>query len=162
VRLVGNVVQQQIATENSILISYGAEGYKWPLNVLYMASNTLVNDHPYGGTFLRVAPGADRVVATNNLRVGLGRYQVPNHLTVFNDVDAEWRDFARASRQDYRLRAPSARMGYKPFPDEGIGLPLTPDAQYVHPLRVEPIGGIPLYVGADQRTVDAHTLPANN
>jgi hypothetical protein len=162
VRLVGNVVQQQIATENSILISYGSEGYKWPLNVLYMASNTLVNDLPYGGTFLRVAPGADRVVATNNLRVGPGRYQVPNRLTVFNDVDAEWRDFARASRQDYRLRAPSARMDYKPLPDEGIGLPLTPDAQYVHPLGVESMSGIPLYVGADQRTVDAHTSPANN
>jgi hypothetical protein len=162
VRLVGNVVQQQIASENSILISYGTEGYKSPLNVLYMANNTLVNDHPYGGTFLRVAPGADRVVAANNLRVGPGSYQVPNRLTVFNDVDADWRDFAHPSRQDYRLLAPSPRMNFKPFPEEDLGRSLTPDAQYLHPLRVEPLSRKPLYVGADQRPVDPHTSPANN
>lgn len=72
VRVVGNVIQQQRYTEHSTLIAYGREGSQWPLNTLQMGSNTLVNDHPHGGTFLHVASGADRVEIANNLLVGPG------------------------------------------------------------------------------------------
>ncbi len=148
VRLVGNVVQQQRGAENSVMVSYGMEGYKWPLNVLYMGSNTLVNDHPWGGTFLRVAPGADRIVTANNLLVGPGRYRVEDSLEVFNDVRAEWDEFVRPSRQDYGLRRPKESLAYKPIEGEELELLLKPAAQYVHPRSVKQLTTAPRFVGA--------------
>lgn len=148
VRLVGNVVQQQVGAENSVMVAFGLEGYKWPLNVLYMGNNTLVNDHPYGGTFLRVAPGADRIVAANNLLVGPGRYKVEGGLTVFNDVRADWSAFVRPSRQDYGLKEPTAELAYRSFGDAELELLLKPVAQYVHPRTMKQLRSTPNYVGA--------------
>ena len=69
--VVGNIIGQSTRTENPQLISYGAEGYKWPRNELYLANNTLINPLP-GGEFLRVAPGADSVQTFDNVLVGRG------------------------------------------------------------------------------------------
>ncbi len=110
----------------------------------------LINDHPYGGTFLRVAPGADRVEAANNLLVGPGTYQVKDRLRVFNDVNADWKAFVRPSREDYRLSHPEAWMAYQPNPETELGLKLIPHAQYVHPRSVRPLSSGPTYVGAIQ------------
>lgn len=70
--VVGNTIAQNTSTENPILISYGAEGYKWPRNELTLENNTLVNPLPRGGVFLRVAPGATTLRAINNRLVGAG------------------------------------------------------------------------------------------
>lgn len=61
----GNIIAQSTGTQNRTLISYGAEGYKWPVNALYLANNTLVNPLP-AGVPLWVAPGADAVHDLNN------------------------------------------------------------------------------------------------
>ncbi|MDZ7903761.1 MAG: hypothetical protein U5L01_15025 [Rheinheimera sp.] len=50
-----NLIQQSATGENSTLISFGAEGLRWQQNELWLEKNTLVNDNPWGGTFLRVA-----------------------------------------------------------------------------------------------------------
>ncbi|MDD2881437.1 MAG: hypothetical protein PHQ58_13465 [Rhodoferax sp.] len=68
--VVGNTIAQSMRTENPHLISFGAEGYTWPRNTLYLSSNTLVNPLP-NGVFLRVAPGADEVQDFGNVRFGL-------------------------------------------------------------------------------------------
>ena len=150
VHVIGNIIQQQIATENSALVSFGAEGYKWPTNTLYFASNTLVNDHPYGGSFLRVAPGSGGVVSANNLLVGPGRYQVADRLTVVNDVRADWEDLRMPARQDYRLARTTARMAYQQLSDTLPGTRLMPDAQYVHPNTIRRLTSVPTLVGALQ------------
>jgi hypothetical protein len=41
--VVGNIIGQSLMTANPALISYGAEGPRWPENGLYLAHNTLVN-----------------------------------------------------------------------------------------------------------------------
>jgi len=64
--VVGNTIAQSITTENPTLISFGAEGYQWPRNTIYLENNTLVNPLRWRGTFLRVRPGADAIGATNN------------------------------------------------------------------------------------------------
>lgn len=69
--VVGNTIAQSTLTENPHLISFGAEGYQWPLNELYLANNTLVNPLPRG-VFLKVAPGADAVQAIDNVLIGYG------------------------------------------------------------------------------------------
>jgi len=33
-------------TQDPHLITFGAEGYKWPRNALYLAGNTLINPLP--------------------------------------------------------------------------------------------------------------------
>ncbi len=150
VTLVGNIVQQQRGTENGKLISYGEEGYAWPVNSLRMASNTFVNDHPQGGSFVHVAHGADAVLSVNNLRVGRGRDQIHAPLRTANDHTADAGDFMQANNFDYRLRGPAPSLRYQPVPDaQAQGL--TPTARYVHPLRVEPLSAGPQYVGAEPR-----------
>ena len=41
--VVGNVIQQSAQTENAIMISYGAEGYKWPANALACPATSFAN-----------------------------------------------------------------------------------------------------------------------
>jgi hypothetical protein len=62
----GNQLRQGPATQNPIMVSYGAEGYPWPRNELVMQDNTLVDDLPSGGEYLRVAPGERRVELRGN------------------------------------------------------------------------------------------------
>lgn len=147
VRLVGNIVQQQAGTENGKLISFGEEGYTWPQSTLQMASNTFVNDHPYGGSFVYVAPGASMVVSANNLRVGRGADQIVTLEAQVNDHRAKPSDFRDPARQDYGLRKPLPAWRYEPLSGPAAGL-LTPQAHYVHPLQVEPLAGPPMFVGA--------------
>ena len=45
-RLVGNLIEQGPATQNRTLVSFGAEAYRWPVNELSMAHNTVVNRAP--------------------------------------------------------------------------------------------------------------------
>lgn len=73
--VVGNLIAQSPGTENSILISFGAEGYHWPRNEIVLERNTLVNPLPAGGVFLRVTPGTTRVRAVHNRLVGPGRLE---------------------------------------------------------------------------------------
>lgn len=154
VLLVGNIVQQQQATENGIMVSYGEEGYQWPVNTLHMASNTLVNDHPQGGAFLRVAAGATAVVSANNLLVGNGGYLVHDPLTVLNDQRRPWDAFAFAARHDYRLKQPDAAPAQPDaWAPAGAGA-LKPTMQYLHPRTLLPLPEGPRVVGADQRRAD--------
>jgi len=69
--VVGNTIAQSTGTQNRTLMSFGAEGYKWPNNELYLANNTLINPLLLG-EFLRVAPGADAVHDIDNVRLFQG------------------------------------------------------------------------------------------
>ena len=73
--VVGNLISQSSQTENPHLISFGAEGYKWPRNEIHLENNTLINPLAQGGVFLRVAPGADAIRAVNNRLVGPGKLE---------------------------------------------------------------------------------------
>lgn len=151
VLMVGNIVQQQQATDNGIMVSYGEEGYRWPENEFVLASNTLVNDHLHGGTFVRLAPGSVRTFVGNNLLIGHGGYQTSATFEPFNDRRARWSDLAMPSREDYRVRSTDPSLKYKLAPDARPDDVTVPNAQYVHPLRTHALTGMPRLVGADQR-----------
>lgn len=93
--VVGNTIAQSTRTENPILISFGAEGYKWPRNEIYLGNNTLVNPLPRGGLYLRVAPGADAIHAVNNRVVGLGTLESAGPGEYKNNVSIDSLDYAR-------------------------------------------------------------------
>lgn len=75
--VIGNVIGQSPTSDNPDLISYAAEGQRWPDNALYLAHNTLIDDRP-DGRFLRVwterMPAGTEVWAINNLLVGRGAF----------------------------------------------------------------------------------------
>ncbi len=71
--VVGNLIQQGAQTENPTMISYGAEGYRWPVNVLALANNTLVDERPEGGRFLSVWSGEVTVAEVGNRLMRHGR-----------------------------------------------------------------------------------------
>lgn len=146
VRLVGNVVQQGRRTENSVMVSFGAEGLAHQRNTLELASNTLVNDHPHGGTFVRAAPGTERMLLANNLLVGRGGLQFPVEHTDVNTRHTDWSVFVQPARYDYRVNDRGMALAYQGVQAEaGV-----PSAQYVHPLQVRRLSGPPVVVGALQ------------
>ena len=149
--IIGNVIQQNRDGENSTLIAYGMEGLKWPDNRLTLIHNTLVNEAPLGGAFLRVASPDVRVRSANNLWVGPGKYHVPGTLESVNDLRADWDHFKAPARYDYRLEA--AGLSLKAVPPDfpaAPGVEPTPSREYVHPREHRPLPGAPRYPGALQ------------
>lgn len=153
--LVGNLIQQGPGSENYTIVSYGAEGYKWPGNSIVLAFNTLVNDRAKGGVFVRVARGASGATLLNNLMVGAGSMAIDAPLESFGNRDANRRDFADVAAFDYRLRAASPIVGQAGFRGgKRSDFPL-PVREYLHEASSCPIEGLtaltPLSPGAFQR-----------
>jgi len=148
--VLGNIIQQSAHTENFQLISYGAEGYRWPQSDLFLVNNTLVDDVPRGGAFLRVTPGAGRVVLINNLLLGNAILEPrPDWESDSNQV-AQRDDMVSAATGDYRLRAASSLVGKAIEPGSAHGRALRLEREYVHPLQSRPLPEGPLNPGALQ------------
>lgn len=129
--VIGNVIQQGPATENSTIVSYGAEGLQYPLNELYFVNNTVVNDLPNGGRFLFVKVGADAARIVNNVFSGRGDVlSGPGELR--NNVVAAKTDFVDPASFDYRLRAGAAAIGRGIDPRNAYGFELRPTEEYAH------------------------------
>ncbi|MDE2399181.1 MAG: hypothetical protein KGM91_27380, partial [Burkholderiales bacterium] len=144
--VVGNLFEEDAGASNSTLVSFGSEGYKNPSNTLRAAFNTVVNDGRWGGTFVRVAPGAGAVSLRNNLWVGGGALDLPPGSDEAGNRKAQWSDFARPARLDFRPRAAAfadARLA-------AVDAALTPRLEYVHPLQLKPLAQPPRWPGAAQ------------
>ena len=152
--IIGNIIQQSQETENSTIIAYGEEGYSWSTNEIYLASNTVVNDLPNGGTFLRVAPGAVNGVSTNNFLVGHGVFSVPPSVVSVNDIPTGWDIFVLAQRQDYRLNASARKFRFEtPTALIAPDINLIPQAEYFHPMQTRTLPAPPTFPGALQTMV---------
>ncbi|MFO0608149.1 MAG: right-handed parallel beta-helix repeat-containing protein [Polyangiales bacterium] len=134
--LVGNVIEQGPATDNSLMVSYAAEGASNPVQRLYLAHNTLVNDRPVGN-FVRLY-GTPTAVLVNNLFLGSGA-QVMGTATSTGNLAATASWFVAPSRYDYRLAAGAGAIDrgapVGPTPD-GSAVGLAPTSQYAHPTSV--------------------------
>lgn len=149
--VVGNVIEQGIGSDNPVVVSFGAEGYKWARNEIYLSHNTLVDLLPQGGTFLRVATGAGHITAVNNVLVGRGKLDVAGGGVYQNNFNVGAEAFEQPARGDYRLK-PSAAIVGKAIKFAGVDtMSLNPNAEYVHPMHVQLLSGIPHNPGAVQR-----------
>lgn len=134
--VVGNVIAQGPATGNPAVISYGAEHGRWPVNRLRLAHNTLINDGPAQGPFLRAwferLPADARVISHNNLLVGPGGF--------VDDMPGEHRGNARlpagALGADSAWRGPLLKL--EPVAPEDDPA-LTPRAEFRFPAGTRPI-----------------------
>ena len=149
--VVGNLIAQSTGTDNPILISFGAEGYKWRRNEIYLAHNTLVNPLPSGGVFLRVARGADTIRAVNNLLLGPGALESAGPGEYRGNFTADPHDFAQAAGYDYRLKPGSRLAGRATDPGNANGQSLQPQREYEHPRGTRALAGPTHNPGATQR-----------
>jgi hypothetical protein len=133
--IMGNIIQQSRETENSTIIRYGEEGYTEPNNTLRLINNTIVNSHPFGGAFLRAAPGTQTVISVNNLYIGQGKLHPESNLEASNDIYADWDIFELPQRFNYTLNAKGLKVARINAPDamRNLRLPM-PDQQYTHPV----------------------------
>lgn len=140
--VVGNIIEQSEKTENPHLVSYAAEGYRWPENALYLIHNTLIDKKPGGGVMLRVKPGDATIVAVNNLLIGRGRLETAGPGDFSNNVSANMAIFESAAPEEYRPR-PDARLAGKlaAVPSGVDGGGLQPQSEYRHPVGTQPIKG---------------------
>ena len=149
--VVGNLIQQNIETDNPQLISFGAEGYAWPRNEIYLVNNTLVNPLPQGGVFLKVAAGADVIRAVNNLLVGQGTLESAGPGDYRSNYTVAPSDFAQAAGYDFRLKSSSRAAGKAVDPGFANGQRLQPQREYEHPRTTQPVVGPTHNPGATQR-----------
>ena len=85
--LEGNTLVQSPLTQNTAMVSYGAEGAPWDQNQLTLRGNTFVNHHRPDGFFVRVwadrLPADTAVLSERNRLLGPGLLQLgPNGRSV--------------------------------------------------------------------------------
>ncbi len=148
--VIGNIIQQGPRTDNNHLISVGAEGYKGTANALYLVNNTLIDDKPGGGVFLRVKAGARAVLVLNNVLVGKGTWDIGVAAIFRDNPVAEAGDFADLARGDYRLKAASRLRGRAVDAGSANGVTLRPDREYRHRAGSVPLQAAPAQPGAMQ------------
>lgn len=147
--VVGNIIQQSSTTENPNIVSFGAEGYQYAENRLYLNNNTIVDLRPRGGNFLRVKPGGG-VVAVNNLLLGTATLESAGPGMYKNNFNVDFDAFVQAVREDFRLKPGSALMGKAVVLNPVGNIPLTPSADYLHPRSIRKLPGGLLNPGAMQ------------
>lgn len=150
--VVGNLIEQGSQTQNSNIVSFGAEGYKSPSNELYLINNTLIDDRPAAGTLLVVKPGAQKLVVMNNLLVSPNKLSSSLEGQIGNNPNADWDQFALPQRFDYRLKAGSPLLGKYLTPPLANGVSLLPQREYVHPAGSRPLAGAARNPGALQES----------
>ena len=129
----GNIIQQGPHTENPTIVSFGAEGYRWQRNAIYLINDTLVDDLPQGGRFLSIRPGADNVEVLNNLLAGRGGFDADRSWKVAGNARAEPDDMPLAGIGDYRLDSASKLIRTAVDPGAANGVSLRLEREYVHP-----------------------------
>lgn len=148
--VMGNLIMQSSTTENPHVISFGVEGAKWQQQALYLVNNTLVDHKPSGGIWLRVTPREAEVVLANNLLVGAPKLAAEGHWTRRANFAADWDEFVRAARDDFRLKPDSSLRGKAVDAGEGGGLRLLPSREYRHMHTSVALNGAARHPGAFQ------------
>ena len=135
----GNVVVQGPRSENSALVSYGAEGLSNPSRVLWVVNNTFVNRRT-SGTVVVLADGS-RAHLRNNLLVGPGEMTSGASAEARANRRVGAAGFVDPGSEDFRLLTSS------PAVDGGVAVPRRWRArlEYVAPVgRVRrPVSGRP-------------------
>ncbi len=133
--LVGNIIQQGPNTDNSTIVSYGAEGLSNPNPELYMVNNTLVNDHPTG-TFVFIREDATAKLI-NNLFAGKGTV-VRGRADQISNLQTDEPGLADRAAFDYRLAASSPAINAGNNPGSAHDFELKPLYEYLHPVNRQP------------------------
>jgi len=103
--VIGNIIEQSAKTQNPVIVSYGAEGYKWPVNELAMSHNTVVDSGARDGVFVRVSPGNATAFLFDNLWVGGAKLGIPSIAEESGNRQVPLSALRDPAHGDYRLSA---------------------------------------------------------
>ncbi|MBL0209147.1 MAG: hypothetical protein IPP84_14780 [Propionivibrio sp.] len=135
--VLGNVIGQSAGTDNPEIVSYGAEGPRWPDNRLVFAHNTLINDL-HTGTFLKLwdekFPGGIESWVINNLTVGYGELYPPAHGRFEGNKSVPRRDLLEYGGLPLRLNSASPLRGSVRIPGQAFGVDLMPATEFTFPI----------------------------
>jgi hypothetical protein len=135
--IIGNLMQQSPFTDNSDIVSFGAEGLSGGRpQELYVIGNTLVNDLG-SGAFFNVAGGTTTFRSVNNLLVGNGTAHSGKQPQAATNLQTTAPGLVNIDGFDYRLTSNSAARDAGSDPGSAAGVDLMPAYQYVHPARRE-------------------------
>ena len=125
--IAGNVIIQGPNSENSALVSYGAEGFADGSRRLWVVNNTFVNRRS-SGTFVGLAEGS-RAHLHNTLLVGAGDLTNLDGVRASANRRVDLADFVDPANDDFRLKSSS------PAIDRGVRVPHQWRArwEYSHP-----------------------------
>ena len=135
--IIGNLIQRGAQAENTTLVSYGAEGLRYPTNELYVVNNTFVNDRPEGSIFLALRSPAARAQLINNIFAGKGTV-LQGNAEQKNNLVTNQPGLVDRAKYDYRLAKGSKAIGAGIDPGSANGVSLMPEFQYVHPMDRAP------------------------
>ncbi len=135
--VVGNLIEQGENTENPTIISFGAEGYRWSRNDLYLSHNTIVNDRVEGGVFIVARPGSAYVKVLNNVLVGKGDLDLKTRADIGQSWKLDRSEFVLPEGFDFRLKPDSQAAGAADDPGEAMGIPLRPTREYSYRVGTE-------------------------
>ena len=146
--VIGNVIEQGPNSDNSGIISYGAESAT-NAQELYVVNNTIVNNRSAGGTFLQVVGSATTTVR-NNIFYGAGTPWSGGTVTASNNyVEPAYNNsprFAATGSYDFHLTSasPASVLNAGVALGLGGGFALTPTGEYVYDAqgRSRPLAGV--------------------
>lgn len=155
--VVGNVIQQGAGTENPHIISYGAEGYRWPRNGLFLVNNTIIDQRP-GGIWLRASRLQNGELPELRLRNNL---LLGNPYVTDGGVWADWNEehgnfavdakaFVNPTGLDFTLKPGSSLRGKAVDPGRVDDLSLRQSRQFRAPLGSTELHGPARNPGAIQ------------
>jgi hypothetical protein len=123
-------------------VAYGAEGSVWPKNELLLSQNTLTSDR-IGAWFLRVwsdrVPADTRVIAVNNLTVGIGVFTLGAKGTFEGNYPALPPMLGDSDVLDFEVVSGSFLHDIDAPAPNVDGVELTPNAEFRLPVGTQPI-----------------------
>jgi len=141
--LIGNVIAQGPGSENRVVVAYGAEGRRWPLNRLRLSHNTLINELLTPAWFLRVwhgkLPADTEVLALNNLLLGGGVFELGVRGRFDGNRSGSRELLLDPDALDFALQ-PGARWRGSAVEPQRLGAAeLVPDAEFQLPIGTRPL-----------------------
>ncbi|MDH5444137.1 MAG: right-handed parallel beta-helix repeat-containing protein [Gammaproteobacteria bacterium] len=132
--LIGNVIQQGRKTENSTVISYGAEGLKNIDKKIMLVNNTIVNDRHYG-VFVKSVKES-KVYIYNNIFYGKGKLGNIKFYEGINLITKDTKLFVNPENYDYRPLNSKLIIDKGRQVNNDSGFELVPQYEYVHPVKL--------------------------
>lgn len=131
--VIGNVIEQPAANQNSALLAYGEEGATNPAQDLYVINNTFLNNASSGGTFIRTGSTvATPVLMQNNIFDGVGAVNTQTAAIDRTNFRSLATGFVDRSNYDLHPTDSLVVNAGSPPGVSATGVSLAPVAQYRH------------------------------
>lgn len=133
--VVGNLIVQDLLSQNSNLLGYGMEGLSNPVSELYVAYNTFVNNKTTG-SFIQLGNTASKVKVYNNIFAGPGAV-ISGNFIALDSMSNRYAPisnfkFSNPANYDFNLKPGSIAIGIAVNAGMVGNFSLSPLEEYAH------------------------------